>query len=370
MPTILQALVAPAGRTRRRRRSSSRLGLARRRAEAAARDAGLEELAVVVGVVADRRLQGPRRRRAPRSAVPGPGRSPRGAVRAVPPALRDEHAAGLVARPAVPVRRPQRRDQHGARQSRGDPRPSPRRGHPRTPPRGRRPPARRRSAPLARRLRLALARRGDRAPRRDRLVRRAALLALVPEAAELRRSPHPAVAAFRRRVAGFVAPWDGPGAFVFSDGRRVGALLDRNGLRPAAVGDRATASSPSRPRQVPSRSPPADIVRPAGSRRASCSSSTRRPGASSTMPTRSRGSSGGCRSTTRRASRSRTSTRARVDLAADSSARRPGPRRLTDPGTRYLFGLDAERLRLDVRAMALDAQEPLWSMGDDTPLAA
>ena len=61
-----------------------------------------------------------------------------------------------------------------------------------------------------------------------------ALLALVPEATSLRRTPHPAVAAFRRRVAGFVAPWDGPGAFVFSDGRRVGALLDRNGLRPAA----------------------------------------------------------------------------------------------------------------------------------------
>ncbi len=61
-----------------------------------------------------------------------------------------------------------------------------------------------------------------------------ALLALVPEAPGLRRTPHPAVAAFRRRVAGFVAPWDGPGAFVFSDGRRVGALLDRNGLRPAA----------------------------------------------------------------------------------------------------------------------------------------
>ncbi len=41
----------------------------------------------------------------------------------------------------------------------------------------------------------------------------------------------------------------------------------------------------------------------------------------------------------------------------------------TGPGLRHLFGLDAERLRLDVRTMALDAHEPLWSMGDDTPLA-
>ncbi len=31
-----------------------------------------------------------------------------------------------------------------------------------------------------------------------------------------------------------LAPWDGPAAIVFADGRRVGALVDRNGLRPAA----------------------------------------------------------------------------------------------------------------------------------------
>ena len=37
------------------------------------------------------------------------------------------------------------------------------------------------------------------------------------------------------------------------------------------------------------------------------------------------------------------------------------------PGRRYLAGLDAERLRLDLRTMALDGHEPLWSMGDDTP---
>ena len=33
--------------------------------------------------------------------------------------------------------------------------------------------------------------------------------------------------------AGMVEPWDGPAALVFSDGRIVGAALDRNGLRPA-----------------------------------------------------------------------------------------------------------------------------------------
>ncbi|GLV57281.1 hypothetical protein KDH_41170 [Dictyobacter sp. S3.2.2.5] len=33
--------------------------------------------------------------------------------------------------------------------------------------------------------------------------------------------------------AGLIEPWDGPAALVFTDGRTVGAALDRNGLRPA-----------------------------------------------------------------------------------------------------------------------------------------
>ena len=61
-----------------------------------------------------------------------------------------------------------------------------------------------------------------------------ALLTAIPEALALRRAPHPHVATLRRRTAGFLAPWDGPAAIVFADGRRVGALVDRNGLRPAA----------------------------------------------------------------------------------------------------------------------------------------
>src|SRR5207342_3373481 len=62
----------------------------------------------------------------------------------------------------------------------------------------------------------------------------AALLTAIPEALGLRRAPHPHVATLRRRTAGFLAPWDGPAAIVFADGRSVGALVDRNGLRPAA----------------------------------------------------------------------------------------------------------------------------------------
>ena len=28
-------------------------------------------------------------------------------------------------------------------------------------------------------------------------------------------------------------PWDGPASITFTDGRRIGAVLDRNGLRPS-----------------------------------------------------------------------------------------------------------------------------------------
>ena len=42
----------------------------------------------------------------------------------------------------------------------------------------------------------------------------------------------PAVRDFYRYHACLTEPWDGPAGLVFTDGRRVGAALDRNGLRP------------------------------------------------------------------------------------------------------------------------------------------
>src|SRR2546428_14047993 len=43
----------------------------------------------------------------------------------------------------------------------------------------------------------------------------------------------PGLDGWQRLMGARVEPWDGPAALVFSDGRRVGAMLDRNGLRPA-----------------------------------------------------------------------------------------------------------------------------------------
>ena len=38
---------------------------------------------------------------------------------------------------------------------------------------------------------------------------------------------------FYRYHAGLMEPWDGPASVTFCDGKVVGAVLDRNGLRPA-----------------------------------------------------------------------------------------------------------------------------------------
>ena len=39
--------------------------------------------------------------------------------------------------------------------------------------------------------------------------------------------------AFYEYNAALMEPWDGPAAIVFTNGRQIGATLDRNGLRPA-----------------------------------------------------------------------------------------------------------------------------------------
>ena len=43
----------------------------------------------------------------------------------------------------------------------------------------------------------------------------------------------PKLKAFYEYYAAMMEPWDGPAAVAFTDGRQIGATLDRNGLRPA-----------------------------------------------------------------------------------------------------------------------------------------
>jgi len=59
-----------------------------------------------------------------------------------------------------------------------------------------------------------------------------ALSVLMPTAWEGNAGLSPAVQDFYRYHAPIIEPWDGPAGLAFSDGRYVGAALDRNGLRP------------------------------------------------------------------------------------------------------------------------------------------
>ncbi len=58
------------------------------------------------------------------------------------------------------------------------------------------------------------------------------LLQMVPPAWESDNQITPQLRAYLATLARAQEPWDGPAALVFSDGRMVGAKLDRNGLRP------------------------------------------------------------------------------------------------------------------------------------------
>src|SRR5690242_5900950 len=60
-----------------------------------------------------------------------------------------------------------------------------------------------------------------------------ALMLLIPEAWSGNELMDPARRAFYEYHAAVMEPWDGPAALAFTDGRQIGASLDRNGLRPA-----------------------------------------------------------------------------------------------------------------------------------------
>jgi glutamate synthase (NADPH/NADH) large chain len=59
-----------------------------------------------------------------------------------------------------------------------------------------------------------------------------AVLMMIPEAWENDQAMDPTRRAFYQFHASLMEPWDGPAAVAFTDGTVIGAVLDRNGLRP------------------------------------------------------------------------------------------------------------------------------------------
>ena len=146
-----------------------------------------------------------------------------------------------------------------------------------------------------------------------------------------------------------IEPWDGPAAIVFGDGRRVGALLDRNGLRPLAMArtddglvvvssEAGSIALPERRVIGRHRLGPGEVV-------------VVEPGTGMVI-----GPSVPAR------------PRVLQAVGVERSASSPF-RPASGPRQRVALGLDAEVLRQVVKPMATEGKEAIWSMGDDTPIA-
>ena len=158
-----------------------------------------------------------------------------------------------------------------------------------------------------------------------------------------------------------LAPWDGPAAIVFADGRTVGALIDRNGLRPASFAvtrDRLVAVA-SEAGAVPfaaadtirrGRLGPGELLLVDPERRTIREDAEAKAWALRSLPIHDE-------------------PRPLHEDVADAAAAAVEGGEALDHVVRYLVGVDAERARLDIKTMTLEGHEPLWSMGDDTPTA-
>ena len=146
------------------------------------------------------------------------------------PALQHEHVPVVAAGAPVPLHRAQRRDQHAARQHQLDAR-------------ARRAAASRPCSATTCKKMLPVIREGGsdtatlrqraRVPRDGRPLAAARHPDDDPRAVGGTTRRWPRSAAFYEYHSSLMEPWDGPASIAFTDGTVIGAVLDRNGLRPS-----------------------------------------------------------------------------------------------------------------------------------------
>ena len=191
-----------------------------------------------------------------------------------------------------------------------------------------------------------------------------AMAMLIPEAWDQDPTMNPDKRAFYEYHASLMEPWDGPAAIAFTDGRVIGATLDRNGLRPARwlVTARRPADHGLRdgraahPARVDSRQGPAAAGQDAA-------------GGPGRGPDRSRRGDQG----TACGRGSLTASGSRRTRSAWTSLPEPPRWHPTNLDTimqrQRAFGYTEEDLRFILAPMATNGEEPVGSMGTDTPLA-
>ncbi|MCA9519893.1 MAG: glutamate synthase large subunit [Myxococcales bacterium] len=191
-----------------------------------------------------------------------------------------------------------------------------------------------------------------------------AMMMMVPEAWEKNREMSDERRAFYEYHACLMEPWDGPAAMAFTDGTRIGGTLDRNGLRPARYvvtkdGLVVLAS------EVGVLDIPADQILRKG---------RLQPGKMFLIDTEQgriiEDEEIKAQICLRRPYREWLD---RYLVTLEQIERPKTPLSMRDPETlvkrQQVFGFTREDLRLLLPPMVATAQEPIGSMGNDTPLA-
>ena len=190
-----------------------------------------------------------------------------------------------------------------------------------------------------------------------------AVLMMIPEAWENHESMSPAKRAFYRFHASLMEPWDGPASIAFTDGTVMGAVLDRNGLRPSRYWVTADGLVIMASEAGVLEIPPSEVVK----------KGRLEPGRMFLVDTaagadrRRRGDQGEPR---RRPSRTASgSTRGLVHLDDLPPRDVLTPVRASQVQQQRMFGWTEEEVRILVAPMARTGAEPIGSMGTDTPIA-
>jgi glutamate synthase (NADPH/NADH) large chain/glutamate synthase (ferredoxin) len=189
-----------------------------------------------------------------------------------------------------------------------------------------------------------------------------ALMMLVPEAHE-GVEMDPALRGFYEFHECLMEPWDGPAALAFSDGVVVGAALDRNGLRPCRYKITAHGLVVAGSEAGLVDLDPATVVE----------TGRLGPGEVLVVDTRRQAilhNAEAKREVARRRPYARWAARTvRALRPAAPTLSEAGPPDAAELTARQLaFGWSFEDLRYVVDPMARAGQEPVWSMGDDTPI--
>ncbi|MEI6970932.1 MAG: glutamate synthase large subunit, partial [bacterium] len=189
------------------------------------------------------------------------------------------------------------------------------------------------------------------------------MMMLVPQAWGQKYPIGPDLRGFFEYHSGLMEPWDGPAALAFTDGRQVGAMLDRNGLRPARYTITRQGLMVLASEAGVLEIPPADVV----------DKGALRPGQMILvdMPNNRVIKDGEIKSTyARQQPYRRWVEENKISLHGlfnDVAPVVPDIEKLVH--RQKLFGYTREDLQLVLGSMAAGGQEPVGSMGYDAPLA-